>query len=86
MPTSPISSKLVTTSGVGITTCESFTCYLNNHKSAVLFGPEVNIKVLGDQFGDIHWSGMGVGFGVRGSRREDITIQFESKIMLLSDM
>ena len=60
--------------------------YLNDYNLAVLFGPETDVKILGEQFKDINWSGMGVGFGVRGSRRPDITIQFESKFRLLSDM
>lgn len=39
-------------------------------------GPEQNINNLSDQMNDIEWDGTGVGYGVRGSHLEDLTIRF----------
>ena len=39
-------------------------------------GPEQNISVLANQIDGVHWDGTGVGYGIRGSHREDLTIRF----------
>jgi hypothetical protein len=70
--------------GRSFLTHQGLAFYLNYFVLAVFFGPETDIKTFGEEFRDINWSGLGVGFGVRGSRREDLTIQFESKFMLPS--
>ena len=40
-------------------------------------GPEQSISVLANQTKGVKWDGTGVGYGVRGSRREDLTIRLE---------
>ncbi|KAM7185251.1 hypothetical protein V8F20_011878 [Naviculisporaceae sp. PSN 640] len=59
---------------------------------AVLMGPEVPISHLIDQIHapdsqgrEIPWTGTGVGFGVRGSNREDVTIRFGEIIQTYRD-
>ena len=42
-------------------------------------GPEQPISKLGDQLRGINWDGMGVGYGVRGSPLENLTIRLEGK-------
>jgi hypothetical protein len=43
-----------------------------------LFGPEQPVSILSDRMKGIKWEGTGVGFGVRGSNRTDLTIHLES--------
>ena len=51
----------------------------------VLVGPEQPVSVLEDQMRGVKWDGTGVGYGVRGSRREDLTIRLEEIIQLYRD-
>lgn len=43
-------------------------------------GPEQDISVLVNQTNGIRWDGTGVGYGVRGSRREDLTIRLGGRL------
>ena len=43
-------------------------------------GPEQDISVLANQTNGIRWDGAGIGYGVRGSRREDLTIRLEGML------
>jgi hypothetical protein len=45
----------------------------------VLMGPEESMNVLADQVYGINWDGTGVGYGVRGSHLENLTIRFGGK-------
>lgn len=45
----------------------------------VLMGPEQPISVLSDQLEGINWDGTGVGFGVRGSPLQNLTVRLEGK-------
>jgi hypothetical protein len=42
-------------------------------------GPEQNISVLAEQLDGVRWDGAGIGYGVRGSRMEDLTIRLEGE-------
>ena len=42
----------------------------------VLMGPEVDTSVLQKQIRGHNWDGTGVGYGVRGSRLENLTVRF----------
>ena len=42
----------------------------------VLMGPEQPLSVLSGQMDGINWDGTGVGYGVRGSRLENLTLRF----------
>ena len=42
-------------------------------------GPEEGIEKLEEQVRGIEWDGTGVGYGVRGSRLEELTIRFEGE-------
>ncbi|KAK4935069.1 hypothetical protein LTR10_023801 [Elasticomyces elasticus] len=48
----------------------------------VLFGPEQNISVLDNQMNGINWDGTGIGYGVRGSNLENLTVQFTNMVDL----
>ncbi|KIX09399.1 uncharacterized protein Z518_00478 [Rhinocladiella mackenziei CBS 650.93] len=48
----------------------------------VLMGPEQPVSVLASQVQGIHWDGTGVGYGVRGSRLENLTVRLEDIIQL----
>jgi hypothetical protein len=50
----------------------------------ILFGPEQSLKVLEKESEDITWAATGVGFGIRGAKREDVTARFEGQSVLLS--
>ena len=52
----------------------------------VLFGPEQPLDVLVEQLNGIHWHGTGVGYGVRGSRLENVTIRFEEILDLYREV
>ena len=43
-------------------------------------GPEVGMEKLEEQVRGIEWDGTGVGYGVRGSRLQDLTIRLEGEI------
>jgi hypothetical protein len=43
-------------------------------------GPEQPLSVLDKQMGDIHWTATGIGYGVRGSNRTDLTLRLEGKM------
>jgi hypothetical protein len=45
-------------------------------------GPEQDISVLENELKSIRWDGTGVGYGVRGSRRQDLTIRLEGMWMI----
>jgi hypothetical protein len=45
----------------------------------VLMGPEEPQSVLERELHQIDWTVMGVGFGVRGSKRDDVTSRFEGE-------
>ncbi|KAK5936858.1 hypothetical protein PMZ80_010977 [Knufia obscura] len=45
----------------------------------VLMGPEQPLDVLADQMTGVDWDVIGVGYGVRGSRLENVTIRFAGK-------
>ncbi|OCT54579.1 hypothetical protein CLCR_11449 [Cladophialophora carrionii] len=51
----------------------------------ILMGPEQNISVLANQTTGVRWDGTGIGYGVRGSHREDLTIRFADIIQLFRD-
>ncbi|KAJ9612643.1 hypothetical protein H2200_004240 [Cladophialophora chaetospira] len=51
----------------------------------VLMGPEQDISVLVNQTNGIRWDGTGVGYGVRGSRREDLTIRLGDIIQVFHE-
>lgn len=53
----------------------------NAGPEVVLMGPEQNVSVLADQMTGVKWDGTGVGYGVRGSNLQDLTIRFEGKPM-----
>jgi hypothetical protein len=76
----PILSKLVTTSKASLRIL-SMTYLISeaNPSVVVLMGPEKNISVLGDQVKGITWDGTGIGYGVRGSRRVDLTLRLQGK-------
>lgn len=40
-------------------------------------GPEQSLSILSSQLEGVNWDGTGIGYGVRGSRREDLTIRLE---------
>lgn len=42
-------------------------------------GPEQPISVLANQTNGIHWDGTGIGYGVRGSHLENLTVRFTGK-------
>jgi hypothetical protein len=42
-------------------------------------GPEQPVSVLEDQLKGINWDGTGVGFGVRGSPLQNLTVRLEGK-------
>ncbi|KIW55788.1 hypothetical protein PV05_04513 [Exophiala xenobiotica] len=48
----------------------------------VLMGPEQPLSVLSGQMDGINWDGTGVGYGVRGSRLENLTLRFTDTIDL----
>lgn len=45
----------------------------------MLMGPEQPISVLSEQMDGISWDATGVGFGVRGSNRTDLTLRLEGR-------
>jgi hypothetical protein len=46
----------------------------------VLMGPEQPLSAFDEQVGGgQHWDGVGMGYGVRGSRLENLTIRAEGK-------
>lgn len=47
--------------------------------TVVLMGPEQPLDVLADQMTGVDWDVIGVGYGVRGSRLENVTIRFAGK-------
>ncbi|EMD00687.1 hypothetical protein BAUCODRAFT_135482 [Baudoinia panamericana UAMH 10762] len=48
----------------------------------VLMGPEVDISVLDGRLNDTAWDITGIGYGVRGSNREDLTLRFKDIVQL----
>jgi hypothetical protein len=42
-------------------------------------GPEESRSVLERELGQINWAVTGVGFGVRGSKRDDVTSRLEGE-------
>jgi hypothetical protein len=77
-PTLPTSLKQAAILGVSITIflkdCLFSNLVLN---SVVLMGPEQNISVLQGQIDGVEWDTTGIGYGVRGSKRQDLTIRLE---------
>ncbi|KAF2672199.1 hypothetical protein BT63DRAFT_452696 [Microthyrium microscopicum] len=51
-----------------------------NDPPVVLIGPEQPLTLLESQLADIEWAGTGVGFGVRGSKSQELTTRFEDII------
>lgn len=49
----------------------------------VLMGPEKNVTVLREQVRGTVWDGTGIGYGVRGSNRVDLTTRLQGKQKLL---
>lgn len=45
-------------------------------------GPEQGISVLENELKGVKWDGTGVGYGVRGSRRQDLTIRLEGMTLI----
>jgi hypothetical protein len=45
----------------------------------VHMGPEVDMSVMEEAMQGQTWHGTGVGYGMRGSQRPDVTIRFEGK-------
>ena len=43
-------------------------------------GPEQNISRLSDRLDGLHWAATGVGFGVRGSHEEELTLRLRGKV------
>jgi len=50
------------------------------HLPVLLMGPEQPISKLSDQLKGINWDGTGVGFGVRGSPLQNLTVRLEGRI------
>ncbi|KAL6248735.1 hypothetical protein RBB50_003797 [Rhinocladiella similis] len=48
----------------------------------VLMGPEQPLSVLSSQMDGIRWDGTGIGYGVRGSRLQNLTLRFADTIDL----
>jgi hypothetical protein len=40
-------------------------------------GPEKDVSVLGEQVRGTAWNGTGIGYGVRGSNRIDLTFRLQ---------
>jgi hypothetical protein len=82
-PMPPTLSKLATTlraSSVVIFIEQSVYLVSNTHVNlVVLMGPEKDISVLGDQVRGTTWDGTGIGYGVRGSNRVDLTLRLQRK-------
>ncbi|PPJ55949.1 hypothetical protein CBER1_03558 [Cercospora berteroae] len=51
----------------------------------VLRGPETPLKTLRDRMKGTNWEVTGVGFGARGSSRQDVTVEFTEIVNLLKD-
>ena len=49
------------------------------HIIVVLMGPEQNMSVLAGQLEGVRWDGAGIGYGVRGSRLQELTVRLEGK-------
>lgn len=47
-------------------------------------GPEQPLSVLSGQMDGINWDGTGVGYGVRGSRLENLTLRFTGTFLCLN--
>jgi hypothetical protein len=47
--------------------------------TVALAGPELDNKIIEDQLCGREWHGTGVGFGMRGSNRPDLTIRLEGE-------
>lgn len=43
-------------------------------------GPELNLSVLANQVAGTYWHGTGVGYGVRGSHLQNLTIRFAGNL------
>ena len=50
--------------------------------TVVLMGPEQDVKLLDNELKGTNWAGTGVGYGVRGSRRQDLTIRREGASLI----
>ncbi|EXJ63244.1 hypothetical protein A1O7_03691 [Cladophialophora yegresii CBS 114405] len=56
-----------------------------NLRGVVLMGPEQDINVLAKQTNGVRWDGTGIGYGVRGSHLEDLTVRFGDIVQLYRD-
>lgn len=51
----------------------------HHQTTVVLMGPEKPMSVLEDQLKGINWDATGVGYGVRGSPVQNLTVRLEGK-------
>lgn len=47
-------------------------------------GPEQPLSILDDQMKGHSWDGTGTGYGVRGSRLQNLTLRFAGKVLTIS--
>ncbi|KAK5467342.1 hypothetical protein LTS15_000314 [Exophiala xenobiotica] len=54
----------------------------HHNVAVVLMGPEQPLSVLSGQMDGINWDGTGVGYGVRGSSLENLTLRFAGTFLV----